>query len=65
MPPATAAPPPAQPASLTGHTVPPERLDQIRPHIDLLAKTALMVSDQLTLDADASDFVAALEEGAP
>ena len=65
MPSATAAPPAQQPASLTGHVVPAERLDQIRPHIDLLAKTALSVSDQLPLDADASDFVTALEDGAP
>ena len=65
MPPATATPPAPQPTSLTGHAVPQERLDQIRPHIDLLAKTALAVSDQLPLDAGASDFISVLEEGAP
>lgn len=58
----TATPPPV---SLTGHTVPADRLEMIRPHIEALAKTALTVNDTIPLEADAADFIAALEEAAP
>ena len=54
-----AAPPP--PPSLEGHEVPPERLAMILPHVATLSRTALAVSDELPLQADAGDFVAALE----
>ena len=49
------------PLSLTGHDVPPERLALIMPHMQTLAATALTVSDELPLQADVGDFVAALE----
>jgi hypothetical protein len=52
---------PAKPASLTGHDVPAERLAMVLPHVRTLAETALAVSDQLPLQADAADFVAVLE----
>ncbi len=51
----------ALPKSLEGHTIPPERLELIEAHIAGLAATALAVSDELPLQADAGDFVAALE----
>ncbi len=58
-------PPPAQqlplPKSLEGHDVPPERLLLIAAHIQALAATALAVSDELPLQADAGDFAAILE----
>jgi hypothetical protein len=47
--------------SLEGHVVPKERLELIRPHVAALAATALAVSDELPLQADAADFVAVLE----
>lgn len=49
------------PASLEGHVVPPERMVLIEPHIEALAATALAVSDEVPLQADAGDFVAILE----
>ena len=51
----------AQPLSLTGHEVTPERLALILPHIQTLAATALAVSDELPLQADVGDFAAVLE----
>jgi hypothetical protein len=50
-----------QPVSLTGHTVPPERLSIIKAHVEALARTALRVSDELPLEADVHDFVCVLE----
>jgi hypothetical protein len=50
-----------QPLSLTGHTVPADRLALIRVHVDALARTARDVSDELPLEADAYDFVRLLE----
>ncbi len=41
--------------------VPPERMVLIEPHIEALAATALAVSDEVPLQADAGDFVAILE----
>ena len=49
------------PTSLQGHDIPPERLAMIAPHIKALAETALGVSNELPLQADAADFVAILE----
>lgn len=49
------------PTSLQGHDVPPERLALILPHVRSLSETALAISDQLPLEADAGDFVATLE----
>ena len=51
----------ALPKSLEGHEVPPERLALIAPHMKALAETALAVSDELPLQADVGDFLAALE----
>lgn len=59
--PAEPQPPPPLPMSLEGHVVPKERLELIRPHVAALAATALAVSDELPLQADAADFVAVLE----
>ena len=53
--------PPTLPKSLQGHAIPPERLELITPHMEGLAATALAVSDELPLQADAGDFVAVLE----
>jgi hypothetical protein len=53
---------PVHPISLTGHTVPPERLKQIAEHVAGLSRTALEVSDNLCLGADASDFTKVLEK---
>jgi hypothetical protein len=49
------------PTSLQGHDVPPERVALIGPHIKSLAETALAISNELPLQADAADFVATLE----
>jgi hypothetical protein len=54
-------PAPSQPVSLEGHTIPEERLSLIAPHMRALSQTAQTVSDLLPLQADAADFVAALE----
>lgn len=61
--PDTASPPPAAepPKSLEGHVVPPERLSMILPHVLVLAGTALAVSNELPLQADAGDFAAVLD----
>ena len=50
-----------QPVSLTGHTVPEDRLAIVSTHVAMLARTALEVSERLPLEADASDFVRILE----
>lgn len=52
---------PPSPKSIEGHTVPPERMAMIEPHMAILAAAALEVSDMLPLQADAADFVAVLE----
>lgn len=54
-------PQPAQPLSLAGHTVPGDRLTIIKAHVETLARTALEVSDELPLEADAYDFIRWLE----
>ncbi len=51
----------ALPKSLEGHTIPEERLAQIRPLVAELAKTALAVSRELPFQADAADFIGVLE----
>ena len=58
MPPAE---PQSRPVSLEGHDIPAERLALILPHVRLLAETALAVSNELPLQADAADFAATLE----
>jgi len=52
---------PAQPASLEGHTVPPERMAQILPHVRTLSQAARRIDDELPFQADAADFVKVLE----
>jgi hypothetical protein len=54
----------SQPVSLTGHTVPAERLELIVPHMATLAQMALKVSDMLPLGADVGDFAATLHRDA-
>jgi hypothetical protein len=49
------------PTSLEGHDIPPERLALIAPHMRALAETALAVSNELPLQADAGDFAATLD----
>lgn len=53
------------PVSLAGVDVPAERLALIAAHIEALARTARAVGDTLPLEADVSDMIRALEEGAP
>jgi hypothetical protein len=53
-----------QPVSLSGHLVPPERLELIVPHMAALAQMALKVSDTLPLSADVGDFSATLHRDA-
>jgi hypothetical protein len=55
------APASPTPTSLQGHDIPPERLALITPHIKALAETALAISNELPLQADAADFAATLE----
>lgn len=62
--PKQAAAEPALPRSLDGHTIPPERLAMIGPHMALLAATALAVGNTLPLQADAADYARVLEEEA-
>jgi hypothetical protein len=52
------------PTSLEGHTIPEDRLAQIRAHTADLARTALAVSRELPFEADIADFVAVLEREA-
>ena len=52
---------PKLPKSLTGHTIPKERLDLIMPFVEGLSETALKVGDTLPLEADPADFVRVLE----
>ena len=52
---------PPLPLSMTGHTVPDERLPIVAAHIEMLSMTALKVSDELPLEVDAWDFVRMLE----
>lgn len=52
------------PKSLQGHTIPPDRMALIVPHVALLAETALAVNDTLPLQADASDYARVLDEEA-
>lgn len=49
------------PTSVGDHHVPEERLALIRPHVAMLAATARRVGDELPLEADALDMIAALE----
>jgi hypothetical protein len=58
---ASAKPAEPLPTSLTGHSVPEERLALIRPHIAMLAEAALATSNELPLEADAGDYVAVIE----
>jgi len=51
----------ALPKSLEGHTIPEERLTQIRAHAAELSVTALAVSKELPFQADFGDFVRVLE----
>ena len=53
-----------QPQSLGPHTIPDERAALIRAHIAMLGATALTVSDQLPISADASDLLRVLEQEA-
>ena len=52
------------PKSLQGHTIPPERMALIVPHVALLAETALAINDTLPLQADASGYARVLDEEA-
>lgn len=54
----------ALPKSLTGHVVPAERLDVIRPHVTRLSETALAVSDRLALGCDCGDVFAVMARDA-
>lgn len=52
---------PKLPKSLTGHTIPKERLDLIIPFVEELSETALKVGNTLPLQADAADYIRVLE----
>ena len=65
MPPDAPAPgTPAEPTSLTGHTVPADRRATIDAHVAALAATALAVSERLPLQTDAGDIFAVMDEDA-
>ena len=55
---------PPLPQSLGTHEIPAERQDLIRSHIEILAETALDISDGLPFSADTSDFLRVLNDSA-
>ena len=53
-----------QPQSLGPHTISDDRAALIRAHVAMLGATALTISDQLPISADASDLLRVLEQEA-